>query len=139
MKSRAQKKDEKTDKFKQELLARREQLLQSVRSHRQDIPDRGLQGTTGDTSDHAAADYATELFGTLLEKQAGNLEEVELALQKIDSGQYGKCELCNKQIIQKRLRAIAWARLCHDCQEKQDRISAGRRTGVNAGSWRTNQ
>ena len=139
MKSRAQKKDEKTDKFKQELLARREQLLQSVRSHRQDIPDRGLQGTTGDSSDHAAADYATELFGALLEKQAGNLEEVELALQKIESGQYGKCELCNKQIIQKRLRAIAWARLCHDCQENQDRINTERRGGVNAGSWRTNQ
>ncbi len=67
MKSRAQKKDEQTDKFKQELLARRAQLLQSVRSHRQDIPDRGLQGTTGDSSDHAAADYATELFGALLE------------------------------------------------------------------------
>jgi len=139
MKSRAQKKDEKTDKFKQDLLARREQLLQSVRSQRQEIPDRGLQGTTGDSSDHAAADYATELFGALLEKQAGNLEQVELALKKIESGQYGKCELCNKQITQKRLRAIAWARLCRDCQEKQDCISAERRGGVNAGPWRTNQ
>ncbi len=139
MKSRARKKDETIDKLKQELLTRREQLLQSVRSQRQEIPERGLQGAAGDSSDHAAADYATELFGALLEKQAGNLEEVELALQKIESGQYGKCELCDKQITHKRLRAIAWARMCHDCQEKQDRISAERRSSVNASSWRTNQ
>jgi len=123
-------KTNKTAQYRKVLLERREQLLQSVRAQRSEMPDSGLQGATGDSSDHAAADYAAEMFGFLLEKQAGDLEQVERALQKIEQGTYGTCECCEKAITEKRLRAIPWARLCRQCQEKQDRSSATRRAAV---------
>ncbi len=110
------------EKFKQELLKYKDELRESVKTHAASLPDTGMTGTTGDSSDHAAADFSAEMFGMLLEKQAGTLEEVERALQKIETGEYGICEECGKQISAKRLKALPWAKYCIECQDKFDKI-----------------
>jgi len=51
------------------------------------------------------------LAGTLLE----TLEEVEHALAKLDSGEYGSCESCGQPIPEARLEAKPAARLCISC------------------------
>lgn len=43
------------------------------------------------------------------------LRDVNLALEKIRRGKYGKCEKCEKPIDIKRLRACPEARLCTKC------------------------
>jgi DnaK suppressor protein len=49
----------------------------------------------------------------------GQLEEtllaVEQALSKLDSGTYGVCESCGKQIGEDRLEAMPASRYCIDC------------------------
>lgn len=40
------------------------------------------------------------------------LEEVELALQKLDDGTYGRCETCGEPITPARLEAMPAARFC---------------------------
>jgi len=115
------------EQYRTMLLKRREELAQAFRSNAQGAPANSLQGATGDSADHAASDYMAELFGALLEKQAGTLEEVELALAKTADGTYGICEDCDEKIAAKRLKAIPWARLCRDCRENQDRAAAVRR------------
>jgi RNA polymerase-binding transcription factor DksA len=51
------------------------------------------------------------LAGTLLE----SLTEVEHALEKLDSGGYGRCETCGQTIPEARLEAKPAARLCMSC------------------------
>jgi len=123
------------EQYRKLLLDRREELAQSVRSHAASVPETSLGGATGDSGDHASQDYMTELFGVLMEKQAGTLEEVEHALAKIDAGDYGQCERCNDKIAAKRLKAIPWAKLCRQCQEQQDRINAVRKARISKAVW----
>ena len=51
----------------------------------------------------------------LVTKLVETLNEVEHALQKIDSGGYGVCESCGREIAPARLEAKPEARLCIDC------------------------
>lgn len=127
------------EQYRTLLLNRREELVQSVRSNSQIGPRAGLQGATGDTADRASSDYMVELFGALLEKQAGTLEEVEHALAKIANGTYGQCDGCEGRISAKRLKAISWAKLCRDCQENEDRAKATRSNAVTKAAWADDQ
>jgi DnaK suppressor protein len=42
--------------------------------------------------------------------------EIDVALDKIDTGSYGTCERCNKPIPKARLEVIPWAALCVNCK-----------------------
>lgn len=54
----------------------------------------------------------------LVTKLVEALNEVEHALDKFDTGQYGICEACGKEIASARLEARPEARLCIDCAAK---------------------
>jgi len=45
------------------------------------------------------------------------LRLVEEALDRLDSGDYGTCQHCERPIAAKRLSALPWARYCVECQE----------------------
>jgi DnaK suppressor protein len=46
------------------------------------------------------------------------LTEVERALQKLEAGTYGKCDMCNTQIDPARMEALPQAILCINCRQK---------------------
>ncbi len=46
---------------------------------------------------------------------AGKLSDIDIALDKIAKGTYGKCENCDKEMPLTRLLALPEARLCFDC------------------------
>lgn len=54
----------------------------------------------------------------LVTKLVEALNEVEHALAKFDTGNYGVCEACGKEIAAARLEARPEARLCIDCAAK---------------------
>jgi len=43
------------------------------------------------------------------------LAEIDDALERIEAGTYGYCEICHRRIPLKRLRALPVARVCLDC------------------------
>jgi len=45
------------------------------------------------------------------------LRDINLALDKIKQGKYGKCEKCGKKIDEKRLKVHPAARDCMNCQK----------------------
>ena len=47
------------------------------------------------------------------------LHDVEIALSKIERGDYGICERCGEPIPLERLEAIPSARLCISCKQKE--------------------
>lgn len=46
------------------------------------------------------------------------LKDIDLALEKIGKGTYGKCENCKKDIEGERLKAYPGARFCMKCEKK---------------------
>lgn len=70
-----------------------------------------------DALDHAqqASDREVELAG--LEREVALLNQVRLALQRLERGEYGRCVRCDGRIGAKRLKALPWAGMCLNCQE----------------------
>ena len=75
-------------------------------------------GTDNHLADTATATYDRELDDGLEEGAQQTLAEIDAALQRIDDGTYGICEVCGKPIGAERLAAIPWARLCIDDQRR---------------------
>ena len=48
---------------------------------------------------------------------SGQLQEVESALDRLNSGEYGACADCGHSISSKRLQALPWATHCVDCKD----------------------
>jgi DnaK suppressor protein len=44
-------------------------------------------------------------------------KEIEAALDRLRSGEYGVCQECETRIADRRLNALPWARYCLTCQE----------------------
>jgi RNA polymerase-binding transcription factor DksA len=75
-------------------------------------------GTDNHLGDMATALYDRELDEGLEEGARDTLVEIDAALQRIEDGTYGSCEVCGKPIGAERLAAIPWARLCIDDQRR---------------------
>jgi DnaK suppressor protein len=54
-------------------------------------------------------------LGALLESARHTLAEIDSALERVEAGTYGRCEICGTQISPERLEARPAARLCLTC------------------------
>ena len=116
------------DKVKKQLLDRRAELLADLDGNESDIDT--LQEPKADDLDRAVEAGAMELLVALGDTERRELEEITLALEKIDSGEYGRCEACRDEslnlcptcpfIPRPRLDALPTARLCVACQEAEE-------------------
>jgi RNA polymerase-binding protein DksA len=75
-------------------------------------------GTDNHLADTATAMYDRELDEGLEEGARDTLVEIDAALQRIEDGTYGICEVCGKPIGAERLNALPWTRLCIDDQRR---------------------
>jgi len=62
-----------------------------------------------------------EYLSGLLNHNADELKEIQVALQKILNGTYGICERCGKQIEESRLEVIPTSRYCKKCAEEMEK------------------
>jgi len=69
--------------------------------------------------DMATITYDRELDDGLEEGVQQTIAEIDAALDRMDAGTYGLCEVCGKPIGAERLAAIPWARLCIDDQRRR--------------------
>jgi len=75
--------------------------------------------------DNHPADLGTETFEqekyvSLRNHQLEYLSDIRDALQRMERGSYGICLYCGKEIGFERLDAYPTAKLCIDCQKKED-------------------
>lgn len=75
-----------------------------------------------DVGDQALMDLERELGISLLEMQNRKRQLIDEALTRLVEGQYGVCAECGVEISEKRLAAVPFAKLCVDCQSKQELI-----------------
>jgi RNA polymerase-binding protein DksA len=116
------------EKFKQALLEERERVMHAIGYMHEENPG-SIEDETGEvpaSSDNHLAETATatvdrEIDYTLEENSEQVLEEIDAALERIEAGTYGICEVCGRPIGEERLEALPWARLCIDDARKRGR------------------
>ncbi len=69
-------------------------------------------------------DAATETVAAILSRLEGRqkheLDEIEDALVRLETGRFGLCERCVRAIALARLRAMPAARHCLECQQRAE-------------------
>jgi RNA polymerase-binding protein DksA len=105
------------------LKDRREQLRDELLSRLEESDDARLRDMVGwvrDAGDESLANTLAEFNLTQMERLSDQIETVENALARIDSGEYGECIDCGQEIAFERLRAMPATLLCIDCQSARE-------------------
>ena len=97
------------------MLTRRSQLLADLASGLAEPKSPDLYRAT-DSPDMAAMSTDKDMVFQIVEMESEELEQIEDALERIESGDYGTCEACGKPIGWGRLNALASASLCIKCK-----------------------
>jgi len=109
------------DEFRQRLAAARLRLARLAA-----ITDADLETLAVRESREAAEDAAVGTVGDLLARLQGQerleLEEIEAAQERLEAGEYGVCEGCQKPISLGRLRTAPAARICTLCHVKAEAL-----------------
>ncbi len=113
--------------FREKLLKRKKELWQEVietlrREGAEEYQD--LIQTVKEEEDLALADIKEETLLTLLEPKIRELEAIEQALIRMETGEYGRCIDCGKWLRIKRLEIMPWAARCRECKEKWEQLKA---------------
>ena len=75
----------------------------------------------GDEVDFSVEEQERELNLLLKDREKVHLEAIEVALQRIETKEYGFCEECGDTINRKRLLVVPLAQYCISCQQNQER------------------
>lgn len=119
------------DEFKLQL----QQLRARVRGDVEHITNGALDGGHESKSPTHMAELGTETFEQdfslgVMERDQGQLEEIDNAIKRINDGNYGLCQSCLNEgktparaVIPKlRLKAVPYARECVECARKRERM-----------------
>ena len=133
----AQKQSKKPAKLSKDFLNRQKKKLEELRDHLLDQMRGVAQETLKSKDDTASSSafgmhqadagsdsYEQDFALSLLSQEQDALNEIQEALQRIDDGSYGVCEMSNESIPLERLEAIPFARYTVVCQsqiEKENR------------------
>ncbi|MEQ1805759.1 MAG: TraR/DksA C4-type zinc finger protein [Burkholderiaceae bacterium] len=109
--------------LREQLRARATSLRADVQQHREQLVEPAA--ATGNTfiagAEGAAADADDEREVALLSRAQQELDAVNAALQRLDSGSFGTCTRCAATIQLARLQALPEAQLCLNCQRAAER------------------
>jgi RNA polymerase-binding transcription factor DksA len=120
---------------KQDIKAYKERLIELRSRLRGDVTamaDAALKKTRSESSGDLSsmpihmADIGTDNFEqeftlSLMESEEDTLESIEVSLQRIEDGQYGRCEECGGVIPKLRLNVIPFTSFCVKCAEALER------------------
>ena len=114
--------------FKQLLLEKRRLLVGDVNALERAALQQNRQDASGDLSkmpldmaDIGSDNYEQEFALGLIESEQTTLGEIDEALQRIESRQYGKCLACGHPIAKARLKAKPHAKLCIECRRQEEK------------------
>ncbi len=111
--------DQEVEHYKQLLLNKMQEIVGDVNSIEYEALKKSRLDATGDLSsmpihmaDIGTDNYEQEFALNLLDGERKLLREIIDALQRIEEGAYGICEVTGRAISKERLEARPWARYC---------------------------
>jgi len=113
------------EKFKQRLLALRKEHFKEKEKMEGEYLHRQIRDSAGDLSGYPIhiADISGDIYEqgkeiSIIENISNIIGEIDEAILRIDSGSYGICLSCKKEISMERLEIIPYARFCVKCQKE---------------------
>ena len=112
-------KKEELEKIKKSLIKLRIQVLNIINETKEEVKE---SEESKEYSQHQADEGTDDSIRTVTIQASNNeqsiLRMIDRALEKIDEGTYGICDLTEKEISKARLDAIPYAIMTIDAQEK---------------------
>jgi len=110
-----------SDELRSILLERRSGILKNFDSEIVTSREISSPPVSGDAADIAQDASENELTIQLAEVESRELFQINMALDKINNGTFGLCEICGENISSARLKALPFAAKCIRCQEEEER------------------
>ena len=102
--------------FKEILQSRKAQINKNISGVNDELEQlNSLE--LNDEGDHAAVNNNSMVESAIVQQQKQELQEIDITLSKIESGDYGICEMCEDDIGFQRLKVKPHAIYCIDCRE----------------------
>ena len=104
------------------LQAKRQEVMNEIKEDLgQSLTSDQLRRLEGmDTGDQALMDLERELGISLSEMRNRKRQLIDEALVRVEDGSYGLCADCGIEISERRLEAVPFAKLCVDCQSREE-------------------
>jgi RNA polymerase-binding protein DksA len=114
-----------TDRIREALTARRDELREEYDVHLTEIAelqrDRLTDAAGDDQADTGSKTFEREQEISLAHSILERTTQVERALERLEEGNYGWCERCGNAIPVERLAAFPSATLCVSCKQLEER------------------
>jgi DnaK suppressor protein len=102
--------------FKEILESRKAQIVKNISGVNDELSQlNSLE--LNDEGDHASVNNNSMVESAIVQQQEKELNEINVTLSKIASGEYGICEMCEDEIGFQRLKVKPHAIYCIDCRE----------------------
>ncbi|MGA7562135.1 MAG: TraR/DksA C4-type zinc finger protein [Desulfobaccales bacterium] len=111
---------------KDRLLERKKLLWLEVKEQLKSSIGDGYQemlATARDEEDQATVSLLAETSLTLLGPKRQELEAIEEAMQRLENGTYGLCEVCGQPIEPRRLEIMPETPLCRNCMSQREKLA----------------
>lgn len=109
--------DKKIREIKKSLMSQRKTLIAEAAAALNLLPG---QTIFADLGDQATAEIDRNFMLRLREREQRLLLKIDAAIEKIDKGVFGVCEVCGQQIGLKRLEARPVTTMCIACKIEQE-------------------
>jgi RNA polymerase-binding protein DksA len=122
------------EKFRVLLLEKRNELLGNVSYMEKDAlhEDRSdLSNLPIHMADLGTDSYEQEFTLELMDSERKLINDIDVALDRIEEGTYGVCMVNGEQIPKSRLEAIPWARCCVSCANLLEKRLSHKNKSVN--------
>lgn len=107
------------EEFKKKLLELRAEMTMMVKEASDDVKNEAeSKGYSQHQADEGTDDFNRMVSLQLSDKELKILKQIDRALEKIDEGSYGICDVSEEEIPIKRLEAIPYATMTVASQEK---------------------
>lgn len=103
--------------IRKRLVEQRKSLLSEAAEALNALPD---QAIFPDLGDQASAEIDRNFMLRLRGREQKLLKKIEAAIEKIDNGTFGICEVCGQEIDIKRLEARPVTTMCIECKTEQE-------------------
>jgi RNA polymerase-binding protein DksA len=104
------------DNIRKILLAQRRNLFRQIAQGEEELRwfERDIES---EVEERGQEETMVRLLDRLDGRAKAEIEAIDQALVRIDSGRYGRCEVCGKDIPQSRLEALPAATRCMACEQ----------------------
>jgi RNA polymerase-binding transcription factor DksA len=105
-----------TKAIKERLLRRRDELRQRASDASADLRHEA-DPLSADFAEQVTQRENDDVLGAISHSAQAELQQVEAALRRLESGRYSTCSVCGEDIEPERLAAVPYTDRCRSCAE----------------------